>query len=42
MDGTPNYDAWWQARNPRPHLKNVRPAVMTVGGLFDAEDCFAL
>ena len=36
----PNYDAWWQARNPRPHLKNVRPAVMTVGGLFDAEDCF--
>lgn len=36
----PNYDTWWQARNPRPHLKNVMPAVMTVGGLFDAEDCF--
>lgn len=36
----PNYDDWWQARNPRPHLKNVMPAVMTVGGLFDAEDCF--
>lgn len=36
----PDMDAWWQARNPRPHLKNVRPAVMTVGGLFDAEDCF--
>ncbi len=36
----PNYDAWWQARNPRPHLKNVVPAVMTVGGLFDAEDCW--
>lgn len=36
----PNYDAWWQARNPRPHLKNVKPAVMTVGGLFDAEDCW--
>lgn len=36
----PNYDAWWQARNPRPHLKNVLPAVMTVGGLFDAEDCW--
>ncbi len=36
----PNYDAWWQARNPRPHLKNVMPAVMTVGGLFDAEDCW--
>ncbi|HND88062.1 MAG TPA: CocE/NonD family hydrolase, partial [Saprospiraceae bacterium] len=36
----PDYDAWWQARNPRPHLKNVMPAVMTVGGLFDAEDCW--
>ncbi|MFN0175622.1 MAG: CocE/NonD family hydrolase [Saprospiraceae bacterium] len=36
----PDYDAWWKARNPRPHLKNVMPAVMTVGGLFDAEDCW--
>ena len=36
----PNYDDFWKARNPRPHLKNVVPAVMTVGGLFDAEDCF--
>lgn len=36
----PDYDAWWKARNTRPHLKNVQPAVMTVGGLFDAEDCF--
>lgn len=36
----PNYDDFWQARNPRPHLKNVKPAVLTVGGWFDAEDCF--
>ncbi len=36
----PNYDAFWQARNLRPHLKNVAPAVMTVGGWFDAEDLF--
>ncbi|MEQ1746702.1 MAG: CocE/NonD family hydrolase [Saprospiraceae bacterium] len=36
----PDMDTWWQARNPRPHMKNIRPAVMTVGGLFDAEDCF--
>jgi len=36
----PDYDDFWRARNPRPHLKNVKPAVMTVGGLFDAEDCF--
>ncbi len=36
----PNYDAFWQARNIRPHLKNVRCAVMMVGGWFDAEDLF--
>jgi len=34
------YDEFWQARNLRPHLKNIRPAVMTVGGWFDAEDLF--
>ncbi len=33
-------DAWWQARNIRPHLKNIKPAVMTVGGWFDAENLF--
>ncbi len=36
----PNYDAYWQARNIRPHLKNVHCAVMTVGGWFDGEDLF--
>jgi putative CocE/NonD family hydrolase len=36
----PNYDEFWQARNLRPHLKNITPAVMTVGGWFDAEDLF--
>ena len=36
----PNYDDYWQARNIRPHLRNVKPAVMTVGGWFDAEDLF--
>lgn len=34
----PNYDAFWQSRNILPHLKDIKPAVMTVGGLFDAED----
>jgi putative CocE/NonD family hydrolase len=34
------YDEFWQARNLRPHLKNVKAAVMTVGGWFDAEDLF--
>ncbi len=36
----PNYDAFWQERNILPHLKNVAPAVMTVGGWFDAEDLY--
>jgi putative CocE/NonD family hydrolase len=34
------YDAYWKARNIRPHLKNIRPAVLVVGGWFDAEDMF--
>ena len=32
-------DAQWRARHDiTPHLKNVRAAVLTVGGWFDAED----
>jgi uncharacterized protein len=34
------YDEFWQARNVLPHLKKVTPAVMTVGGWFDAEDLY--
>jgi putative CocE/NonD family hydrolase len=34
----PDRDAFWQARDPRPHYARVRPAVLTVGGLFDAEN----
>ena len=34
------YDEFWQARDLRRHLKNIKPAVMTVGGWFDAEDLF--
>jgi uncharacterized protein len=34
------YDAFWKARNLRQHLKNIKPAVMTVGGWFDAENLF--
>ena len=36
----PTYDAWWKARNARVGLYNVKPAMLWVGGLFDAEDCF--
>ena len=35
-----DYDDFWRSRNLRPHLKNVKAAVMTVGGWFDAEDLF--
>lgn len=36
----PDYDAFWRERNLLPHLRNVAPAVMTVGGWFDAEDLY--
>jgi uncharacterized protein len=34
------YDEFWQSRNLRPHLKQIKPAVLTVGGWFDAENLF--
>ena len=36
----PNYDAFWQVRSLQPHVKNIKPAVLTVGGWFDAENLF--
>ncbi len=36
----PNYDEWWQKRDARKYVTNVKPAMLVVGGLFDAEDCF--
>ncbi len=36
----PDYDEFWKARDPRQYLKDVKPAVMTVGGWFDAEDLY--
>jgi uncharacterized protein len=32
------YDAYWQARDLSRHMKNIKCAVLTVGGWFDAED----
>lgn len=32
------YDEYWNARDLSRHMKNVKCAVMTVGGWFDAED----
>jgi len=34
----PTYDEYWQARAQAPYMKHVTPAVMWVGGWFDAED----
>ena len=34
------YDEFWQSRNLRPHLKSIKPAVLTVGGWFDAENLY--
>lgn len=40
MAAHPDYDGWWQERDLRRACYNVRPAVLVVGGTFDAEDCF--
>ena len=34
------YDSFWQERNLLPHIRAITPAVMVVGGLFDAEDLY--
>ncbi len=34
------YDAWWQARTPLPHLKDIKVPTMVVGGFFDAQDLY--
>jgi putative CocE/NonD family hydrolase len=36
----PNYDQFWKERNIFPNLKNIKTAVMTVGGWYDNEDLF--
>jgi putative CocE/NonD family hydrolase len=36
----PNYDDFWKARNILPHLRNIKAAVLTVGGWYDTEDLY--
>ncbi len=36
----PNYDEFWKSRGIIQHLENIEPAVMVVGGLYDAEDLY--
>lgn len=33
-----NYDEFWQVRSLVPYMKDIKPAVLFVGGWFDAED----
>ncbi len=35
-----NYDLFWQSRNNLPYFKNVKPAVLIVGGWYDSEDLY--
>ena len=38
----PNYDEFWQKRSISKHEKNIEPAVLAVGGWFDAEDPYGV
>ncbi|MGA7719928.1 MAG: CocE/NonD family hydrolase [Ignavibacteriaceae bacterium] len=40
MMAHPDYDSFWQERNSLPNFNNIKPAVMVVGGWFDAEDLY--
>ncbi len=40
MMAHPDYDKYWQERNILPHLKNIKPAVLVTGGLFDHENLY--
>ncbi len=36
----PTRDRFWQARDLRPRIRGVQPAVLTVGGWYDGENLF--
>lgn len=40
LSAHPNYDRFWQERNILPYLKNLKPAILVVGGWYDAEDLY--
>jgi putative CocE/NonD family hydrolase len=35
-----NYDQFWQERSLLPYFRNIKPAMLIVGGWFDAEDFY--
>uniref|UniRef100_A0A832G7S6 CocE/NonD family hydrolase n=1 Tax=Ignavibacterium album TaxID=591197 RepID=A0A832G7S6_9BACT len=40
MSNHGTYDYFWQERSNLKHLKNIKPAVLIVGGWYDAEDLY--
>lgn len=36
----PNYDEYWRSRRTLPHLREVRPAVLAVGGWYDVYNMY--
>ena len=40
MTRHPVYDAWWEERNPTLQIRDIKAAMMVVGGWFDGEDCY--
>lgn len=36
----PDYDCFWQERSLEPHLKDIKPAILVVGGAFDTDNCY--
>jgi uncharacterized protein len=34
------WDSFWEARNILPHVKNIKPATLVVGGWFDSENLY--
>ena len=36
----PDYDEFWKESAHLPYVKDVKPAMLVVGALFDAEDCY--
>lgn len=35
-----DYDSFWKERSVEPHIRNISPAVLVVGGAFDTDDCY--
>ncbi len=40
MMSHPDYDEFWQVRNPSQYLSEISIPVLVTGGFYDAEDCY--